>query len=1340
MKLHISFFLMISLWVGSITLSAQEANRTPVFPYGSESDFGLMNRTADRAPTLSYPLESALGNELYVKTAADWLVSQQDVSGGFPWTVGGAITSNTQGPTARGLLLAYQLTNNPAYLNAAVANGDYLVPTYPRTYTDGDPRFATHDPLFLEQLSAVTADPQYANFVQTYFWDKLSGGTYGETNDQDAAEFAASVVDTRNGWGQVALSPWDLSATAIAAHIAGETAIRDAIMGEVLRGLELTTAGASFDVTGMTGAIWASAETGIDLDPTAGAYASANSTADLVTILTGWTLTSNNGAWLWGSGADPNDPTNGNVQNTAYAVLALNAYDRATYLERIGKGVAFIKGLEESTGEILTSPGASSGSAGGVEVQGEALAAMCDAASSDTYVDASWSGSSPGDVVSGKIFGFDAFSTIVGGMDGVSSSTVHVAAGNYTEQGQIVIARDLAIVGAGAASTTILPSQNTGSSGDDRGWFLVNDGVKFDLSHVTLDGSGYLVYQGIRHKGYGTIDNCAFTGIKYNESGPTYAGVAIAAFGSPAMNVDVTNSTFSEIGRVGVLFFGNGISGSTYSGNTYTGKGAGDWLDYAVEVGAGAVVDITDNDISGNLGVASSDGSTSAGILVTTYYGAGSTANITGSTITGNTTGIAVGYDGSDASTVIAHNNLISGNSSHGVSSTAATVDATDNWWGDASGPYHATGNPSGTGNAVSDNVDFDPWTGKAETVDCTDPATNYDFSNSGVTLNFSALPQGGGEVTIRRYPEAPTGYGNPPGGASFLPLWLDISSTELTNYSFNVTITVDVSGIPGFGSSSQVMYYNSSTGSWVAIGGSYNALAETFTFTTNHFTPYAYVNTPATAYDIFLSQNAAVPTLPSEIYPSDDAGTYGTGDWAWDVQAFSVYIVPEAGSAFMGCDITIQWDNSKIDLTAVVEGDIWAASPYNFYTLPGSNFDLTNTLRINASNLAVPPANVSADGNLYIARLDFSIDTPGMSQIDLVSMDFRDKDNLGVYVTANNAVTKMYLGDVHNGVDGTSGDGEIDFDDLLPFSLAYWSTTTGWSGTEWLPSGTAYKRKYDVGPTAAPGYVYTQPQPDNEIEFEDLMIFSISYGLSQGGIYPKALPSAPIVVDAQWPAGAVSAGAEVRVPVTVSGAVDLRGFSFRFGYNAQGYELVSVEKGELMAAEKSRPVFLQGRAQGSQIWVDGAVVGGEQGGLSGTGSLFTLTLRARQQSAAELSLLSQELRNSWNEVLKSGVGAGLQNGALPTEFAISQNYPNPFNPSTLIRYQLPSAEKVRLVVYNSLGQAVRTLTEGYREAGYYQVEWNGLDDGGQRVSSGIYFYRIQAGKFNASYKMIMMK
>ncbi len=98
----------------------------------------------------------------------------------------------------------------------------------------------------------------------------------------------------------------------------------------------------------------------------------------------------------------------------------------------------------------------------------------------------------------------------------------------------------------------------------------------------------------------------------------------------------------------------------------------------------------------------------------------------------------------------------------------------------------------------------------------------------------------------------------------------------------------------------------------------------------------------------------------------------------------------------------------------------------------------------------------------------------------------------------------------------------------------------------------------------------------------------------------------------------------------------------------------------------------------------------------------------------------------------------------LPKSFSLAQNYPNPFNPSTVIRYSLPVARQKRLAVslkiYNILGQEVRSLVEEKQAPGYYEVKWDGKDEGGNPVSSGIYFYRLNAGGFSNAKRMVLLR
>ncbi len=94
----------------------------------------------------------------------------------------------------------------------------------------------------------------------------------------------------------------------------------------------------------------------------------------------------------------------------------------------------------------------------------------------------------------------------------------------------------------------------------------------------------------------------------------------------------------------------------------------------------------------------------------------------------------------------------------------------------------------------------------------------------------------------------------------------------------------------------------------------------------------------------------------------------------------------------------------------------------------------------------------------------------------------------------------------------------------------------------------------------------------------------------------------------------------------------------------------------------------------------------------------------------------------------------------VPPELTLGQNYPNPFNPSTTISYQLPATGKTRLDIYNVRGQLVRTLIDAEQEAGYHSVVWNGTDNAGQSVASGIYFYRLSSPAQTLGKRMLLMK
>ncbi len=94
-----------------------------------------------------------------------------------------------------------------------------------------------------------------------------------------------------------------------------------------------------------------------------------------------------------------------------------------------------------------------------------------------------------------------------------------------------------------------------------------------------------------------------------------------------------------------------------------------------------------------------------------------------------------------------------------------------------------------------------------------------------------------------------------------------------------------------------------------------------------------------------------------------------------------------------------------------------------------------------------------------------------------------------------------------------------------------------------------------------------------------------------------------------------------------------------------------------------------------------------------------------------------------------------LNNNIIPEQLSLEQNYPNPFNPLTNIRFGLPKASKVNIEVYNTLGQRVAELINKQKPAGYHTMQFDGTN-----LASGVYFYKIQAGKFLQVKKMLLLR
>jgi hypothetical protein len=110
-----------------------------------------------------------------------------------------------------------------------------------------------------------------------------------------------------------------------------------------------------------------------------------------------------------------------------------------------------------------------------------------------------------------------------------------------------------------------------------------------------------------------------------------------------------------------------------------------------------------------------------------------------------------------------------------------------------------------------------------------------------------------------------------------------------------------------------------------------------------------------------------------------------------------------------------------------------------------------------------------------------------------------------------------------------------------------------------------------------------------------------------------------------------------------------------------------------------------------------------------------------------------------WLQGGMSAVDDGTAPVSPPVSWHLEPNYPNPFNPSTHIRFALATAGKVRVLVLNPLGQVVKTLVDMPLSQGHHEVEWDGTDDHGNRVASGVYLYQLVAGEVRLTRKCVLL-
>ncbi len=295
--------------------------------------------------------------------------------------------------------------------------------------------------------------------------------------------------------------------------------------------------------------------------------------------------------------------------------------------------------------------------------------------------------------------------------------------------------------------------------------------------------------------------------------------------------------------------------------------------------------------------------------------------------------------------------------------------------------------------------------------------------------------------------------------------------------------------------------------------------------------------------------------------------------------------------------------------------------------------------------------------------------------------------------------------------------DRTVGFDDFFHFADNYGFTATD---AEWDPA-------FDLA-------------SNQSIGWESLAVFAQNFGrqtASTGKVIPlRAGRNEQTRLDFYGGVPMPKVGEEFVLTLHLSDFGLLKGYGFQLEFNGEELEVVRAVAADngLGEGPLALPQVL-GAADGKR-----AIVAYGDAVSEGTVAVDVVFRALREFETGFIRVTEGQVRDGTFAVNALALPAPVEMETLPEVYALGFNYPNPFNPETTIKYALPQASDVELVVYNSLGQKVRTLVAEHQGVGRYAFTWDATNDRGHAVSSGIYLYRLRAGEFAQVRKMLLLK
>ena len=422
-----------------------------------------------------------------------------------------------------------------------------------------------------------------------------------------------------------------------------------------------------------------------------------------------------------------------------------------------------------------------------------------------------------------------------------------------------------------------------------------------------------------------------------------------------------------------------------------------------------------------------------------------------------------------------------------------------------------------------------------------------------------------------------------------------------------------------------------------------------------------------------------------------------------------------------------LTYDKTKVKAVNVLSGEFMSsggASETFIYEIEHNS----GKVEINQSRLVQSGSTESISGSGLLATVEFEVLVDECtSSIDFYGLDFRQLNGESIEISATGSQVKSA------GVAGASSilcDFDQDLDiDTRDFALL---------GTYWKPVNSTLG---DVGPASGAVPLLTSA-PDGKVDFEDLFTFTrmwnwyyLSLGTSGTGLAKEnATLSWDLINDKNL----------LQMNVKIQNVSDLSMGHLTFYYNDAALSVKRIEQGNVLATADASCGLISDVNQAGVVDVAFSKLAhiNQSAALDPSGVLFSVTFEKTGtggQTALEPG--SVDLRSQHNQQIQVHYKESddLSFEAVPATFQLT-NYPNPFNNRTKIQYQLPKETYVDIQVINILGQPVRVLVRKRMDAGEYEIHWDGKNNTGVDVMSGMYMLRMTAGEETLVRKLLFLK